>query len=154
VRVTVHPEVEAWAPDDAMLRTMRLYFPLPNATVHLWPRRMVREVSGRDVGRYDFRAFTRGDESHVFVDDTETRPSVAWIMSHELAHQLLRTKPELHHKLQDGTPAKVRELDRAGDLFHRVDPEEIYCDDVANRVMGREYDRDWWRARVLAMRTT
>jgi hypothetical protein len=151
--VVVHPGAEPWAPDESVLRTMRMYFPLPDATVHLWPRHRVQEVSGRQVGRYDFRAFTRGNESNVFVDDTETRASVPWIMSHELAHQLLRTKPELHRKLRDGTPARVRELDRAGDLFHRVDPEEVYCDDVANRIVGKEYDRDWWRSRVQAART-
>lgn|GEM_PF-6126456 len=147
MRFFVHREACPWVPTDQDVSVLKGFFGprLPNGRLWIWPRRLASQILGRPAGPTDFRAFTRGDESHVFVDPSETRPSVSFIIAHELTHQLVDTSPTLSSAFADSSP---RRTDRAGDRFHEIDAEERFCDGIANRLLGTRYDRSWWRRRV------
>lgn len=121
------------------------FFNDPKLTVHLWPRHMVDRVIGRPTTPYEFRAFTRGDESHVFVDRTETPKSIAWLIAHELCHRMVNSSPTLSMAFDDAKPLA---LEASGDRFHEIDAEERFCDGIASRLLGYRQDRAWWRRRV------
>jgi len=144
-RLQVHPAAKTWAPDGEVLARLRAAYPYPEVTVHLWPRHMADQVSGRPgaSGRA-FRALSRGDDAHVFVDATETPASVAWLIAHELGHHKAK-REGLHGAFEIGRP---RDLDGASDRFHEVDPEERWADGLATRLTGQRFDRAWWRARA------
>lgn len=137
----------AWAPDPADQVAIDDFFGprLPNAVLWLLPRRMARQVVRRDLGPHAFRAVTRGSNSYVFVDDTETRDSTAFLMAHELTHQLVSKNRVLTAAFHD---ARAHDSDGASDHFHEVDPEERFCDGIAANLLGRRLDRSWWRPRV------
>lgn len=144
-QLSIHPEARLWTPDDRHLAVLRGYFSNPSMRAHILPRRLANKTLGKNLGPYAFRAFTRGNDSYVFVDPTETRRSVAWILSHELAHQKVDNSPTVSAAFAD---ALVPGLDRAGDEFHKVDAEERFCDGIATRLIGKRLDRDWWRLRT------
>ena len=83
--------------------------------------------------------------SYVFVDPTETPDSVAWIIAHELSHQLVDEHPEVARMLDQ---AKTSEAHPASDRFHELDAEERLADGYATRLVGKRYDRSWWRKRA------
>lgn len=141
-----HPEARAWKPSEQDLAALQAYFPYQGMVAKILPRRMANEVLGKDLGPYAFRAFTRGPMSYLFVDSTETPKSVAWLLAHELTHQLVARTPTLRRAFSD---AASLEGHRAGDCFHRNDPEEKFCDGIATRLIGERLDREWWRARTL-----
>jgi len=142
--ITVHPEARAWAPSGQVMNELRRRFPV-DGVVQVLPRRMVAEVYGKASRPYAFRAFTRGDTSYVFVDGSETPDSVAWIIAHELSHQLVVEHPDVSKMLD---AAKPRDLNPAGDRYHHVDAEERLADGYATRLVGKRYDRAWWRKRA------
>lgn len=141
----VHPEAQPWVPEASDLERMRSFFRFNDMRAHLLPRRMANQVLGMKKKPYAFRAFTRGNDSYVFVDPTETKKSTAWILSHELAHQMVDRTPVLEQAFDDAT---VHGPDRAGDHFHEVDPEERFADGIATRLIGPRLDRTWWRERT------
>lgn len=148
MRIYVHPEARPWVPDPNQVAVIRNFFDekLPNGRAFLWPARLKSEILGRPASARTFRAFTRGSDSHVFVDRSETKPSVAFVLSHELTHQLVDRSPVLSAAFDDARPAG---LGHAGDPFHAVDAEERFCDGIAARLFpGTRYDRSWWRRRV------
>jgi len=140
----VYQGAQAWVP-TAHLESLRTHFPNPAWNVHLRPRNDVGRVLGRPSAPYAFRAFTRGADSHIFVDETETPDSIAWLIAHELGHRLVKTKPRLNRVLTGHRP---RHLDPQGDTFHVQDPEEALCNTIAHRVTGQRLDRAWWRSRI------
>jgi len=142
--ITVHPEAKAWAPSERILTELRRRFPV-DGIVQVLPRRMVNQVHGQASRPYAFRAFTRGDTSYVFTDGTETPDSVAWVIAHELSHQLVDDHPEVAQMLDASKP---QDLNPAGDRFHQVDAEERLADGYATRLVGKRYDRAWWRKRA------
>ena len=113
--------------------------------VHIWPRSMVEQILGRESKPYAFRAFTRGSDSHLFVDATETPKSIAWLTAHELTHQMVDRSPTVSEAFSD---ARAFDIDPAGDHFHDIDAEERFCDGVSSRLFGFRLDRDWWRERA------
>lgn len=141
----VHPEAQPWQPSPQMLARLQSFFDEPSMTLHLLPRRLADSTLGKPNPKHTYRAFTRGRDSYVFVDPTETKESVAWIMAHELTHQMVDRSPTLEAAFHD---AMVPGEDRAGDRFHHVDPEERFCDGIATNLVGKRLDRDWWRART------
>jgi Zn-dependent peptidase ImmA (M78 family) len=141
----VHPDAMAWVPDPPELLALQKQFPDPNMHAQILPRSMANATLGRNKPPYAFRAFTRDDTSYVFVDPTETRRSIAWLMAHELSHQVVHQHPEV---LQMLDAARPNDIDPAGDLFHQVDPHERLCDGIATNLIGERLDRDWWRQRV------
>lgn len=147
MQLVVHPEAAPWVPKEPYLRKLQAFFSdekIP-MRVHLWPRRMVDRIIGRATKPYEFRAFTRGEDSHIFVDATETPQSIAWLIAHELCHRMVKSSPTLTAAFED---AKPLDLDPAGDAFHDVDTEERFCDGIATRILGYRQDRAWWRKRV------
>lgn len=151
MKVFVHREARPWVPSEADLAQIRSFFGerLPGGQIYLWPRRLVDQVYGKPTKPLSFRAFTRAGRSNVFVDPSETDASVAFLMAHELCHQVVDRSPTLSMAFSDAKPAGV---DRAGDEFHSVDAEERFCDGIANRLLGTRYDRSWWRRRLEAER--
>lgn len=147
MKIYAHREASPWMPPEADLAGLRSFYgeKVPDAKVWIWPRRMVDQILGRRSKPYAFRAFTRGGDSHIFVDGSETPQSVAFLIGHELCHQLVDASPTVKEALNEARPPG---LGRAGDLFHQRDPEERFCDGISERILGYRFDRDWWRTRV------
>ena len=150
MQLIVHPGAVPWVPSPEDQLLLQLQFPDPGQVLHLHPRSEVDRVHGRASPRYAFRAFTRGGVSHVFVDETETPESIAWLSAHELTHSALRHEPALREELQEHRPEG---LSPSGDAFHELDPEELYADQVATDLFGVRLDRAWWRARAPVQET-
>jgi hypothetical protein len=151
MQVFIHPEAKQWTPSEKDMEKISSFFGerLPESRLYLWPRRLIGSVTGKtDAAPYSFRAVTRGNDSNVFVDPTETKASVAFLSSHELTHQLVGMNPMLRAAFQDARPIGIP---HHSDLFHLVDTEERFCDGIASQLMGTFYDRAWWRKRVLTM---
>lgn len=147
VRILVHPEARPWAPRLEDQRKIQAFFgpKLDHAVVKILPRQVADQELGKKLPPYSFRAFTRGPTSTVFVDATETPESVAFLVAHELAHQVVDTSPVLDQAFQD---ARVQTSEPWSDRFHERDAEERFCDGVAGRLLGTWYDRTWWRGRT------
>jgi len=143
-RLLVHPGCRPWVPERRDLDILRSAFDLPDVEVHLWPRAWIPEVIERPTQTYSFRAFSKEGRSHLFVDPTETKKSIAWLMAHELCHQRIRQEPSSREHLLEQRPP----LDPAGDPFHELDPEERTCDEIATGLLGIRLDRTWWRQRT------
>lgn len=143
-----HPLAALWSPPPDLRARLERRFPGESYVATLWPRCLVHDVTGRPTEPYAFRAFTRGDESHLFVDATETPESIAWLLAHELSHQIVNGHPDAERLLAAGRPT---DQDSASDVFHRVDPEELLADGIATNLFGRRLDRGWWRERVRRM---
>ena len=143
----VHPEARAWAPNPEMQHRLEMEFPLP-VTVRLWPRSMVGQVTNKvGLQPHAFRARSIENVADVFVDPTETRESIAWLIAHELAHHELKRKyPEAKRAMDTVRPG----LPVAGDAFHAYDTEEAWCDNRATAIVGKRLDRKWWRDRTRA----
>lgn len=141
----VHPEARAWTPEPSMQRKLEKEYPLP-VTVRIWPRRMVGQVTNKiGLAPYAFRARAIENIADVFVDQTETRESITWLIAHELAHHELKRKHPEIKKVMDTVRPK---LPRAGDEFHDYDTEEAWCDNRATSIVGKRLDREWWRNRT------
>lgn len=144
-KLHVHPDTTSWVPRQAQMEALQRFFQGTETDVYLHPRSEANKVLGRHAKPYAFRAFTRGKESHLFVDFTETPESVAWLMAHELCHRMVDQTPTLENAF---TEARPKDLEPAGDAFHDVDPEERFCDGIATNLMGYRMDRRWWRQRT------
>jgi hypothetical protein len=99
---------------------------------------------------YSFRAYTIGNTTRIFVDDTETRDSVGWLLLHELAHAVLNGTPHLARPLRRlPRPARYATDDAA----HEAVPEEQVANRVADLLATRlggqpGLNRPWWRAQT------
>jgi hypothetical protein len=144
-RLLVHPGCRPWVPEKEDRKILQSAFDLPEVEVHLWPRPLIPHVIERPTLPYSFRAFSHDGRSHLFVDSTETKKSIAWLMAHELCHQRILQESSIRKHLLDQRPP----LDPAGDSFHELDPEETTCDEIATKLLGIRLDRSWWRQRTL-----
>lgn len=142
--LTVHPGAEPWTPSPTDLAKLQSAFANVEGQVHIWPRSVVDRITGRVMGPYAFRGFTRGPVSHLFVDYTETPRSITWLMAHELCHHTVHNNPTLHAAFNRAKP----DLAPASDRFHEIDPHELYCDGIASNILGYRLDRHWWRTRT------
>ncbi len=141
----VHPAAKAWAPRPPQMEALRRLFGKTKADVHIYPRSMANQILGRHAAPYAFRGFTRGTDSYLFVDSTETPESIAWLMAHELCHRMVAETPTMKSAFTEAAP---HDLDPAGDSFHDIDPEERFCDGIATNLLGYRQDREWWRKRT------
>lgn len=149
MKVFVHPEAKPWSPTEEDWAKIWDFYGSrlrDDSEIRLWPRRLSKKVTGKKLPPYSFRAITTGNVSNVFVDPTETKASVAFLIGHELTHQLVKMSPTLEKAFHDARPKNVQ---RHTDLYHLVDAEERFCDGISSRVLGTFYDRAWWRNRVL-----
>ena len=101
-------------------------------------------------GSHGFRAYTRGRVVKLFVDPTETRDSVLWLLHHELAHVGVTQTPGLVSSLRRAPRPPGYPND---DDAHESHPEERHANAVADAWMslrGRPQglDRRWWRSQV------
>jgi len=141
----VHPDAAAWVPSRAIVDKLKREFPYPWVTLRIWPRRMVGQVTGKvGLPSHAFRARSIENVADVFVDPTETKASISWLMAHELAHHQLKTTPALLSLMDSVRP----DLPKAGDAFHDYDTQESWCDNRATEIFGDRLDREWWRART------
>ena len=141
----VHPNARAWVPREPQMGQIQKFFAKTEATVHILPRSMANIVLGRYADPYAFRGFTRGTDSYLFVDGTETDKSIAWLMAHELCHRMIDMSPTIKNALNEARP---HDLDPKGDAFHDIDPAERFCDGIATNILGYRMDRRWWRKRT------
>lgn len=135
----------SWLPRESDLSKIMAYFGkrLPSdSRVKIWPRSLIDEVMKRRTEPYSFRAVTRGNVSDVFVDETETPESIAFLIAHELTHQLVNNSPTVKSAFEE---AKDPSMDKKSDEFHNCDAEERFCDGIAKGILGTWYDRAWWR---------
>lgn len=144
MNIIFEPGAERWKDQDSFHLVLHHFRHLPGQA-HVWPRRQVDGVMGCSTAPWAFRAVTRGGmRSDLFVDDTEIPESISWLLTHELTHQAIGTRPDFRDRLH-----QIRSTsDPASDAFHVEDSEERVCDLVATKLIGRRYDRAWWRNRV------
>ena len=145
------PGTEAWKPPVALDKLIRRYFgSLQGTRVVVWPRS--REVledlfpAMPDMAYYQVRAVSRGPEVHILVDETETPESIAWLLAHELTHQLVAVSPAVAAAMADAEP--LGEASKASDQYHEDAAEEKLADGIATRLVGQRLDRAWWRERT------
>ena len=157
-RLVVHQDARGWQPTGDALARLRTLAGDPRFVLRYWPHSMAWDVTHKNVEPHAFRARkvdidrappgpSARDEysADIFVDETETPASIAWLSAHELAHMLVAVSPVFRQAFQDSRPL---DLDPLSDEFHMVDAEERFCDGLATRLMGQRYDRAWWRQRV------
>jgi hypothetical protein len=163
ISVRVHPEAQPWViPPDRLSRLACMLG--RDVTVEYWPRRMVGQIWKRDHGGkplpvhpYAFRAYSRGNQSVLFVDDTETPASATWLLLHELAHVDL-AGARLVHRAYRSMPHPPGYL--TTDEGHEAHPEEQLANATADRIFpqlgypAQSLNRLWWRRRVNARRRT
>lgn len=158
--VVAEPGTEPWAPSQAEVERISTWLTRP-ALVYLHPRSAVERVwaeahRGRPlpVSPWAFRAWSKDGVAHVFVDESETRRSIAWLLLHELAHLDLPAASLLcrafrHAARPDGY------LDT--DDGHESHVEEQLANTVADQMLPRlglgtgSYGRRWWRRRVCGL---
>ena len=153
--VTIRPGAAPWAPPTSWWRALGAGLPCPQRII-VQPRSeraaaWAIDHEGRTPpgGPYAFRAYTLGGVTRVFVDDTETRASVGWLIVHELSHAFLN-----HEKVATALRAAPRPHDYAtSDAAHERVVEEQVCNRVADilapRMGGKAgLGRLWWRKRT------
>ena len=159
IRLRAGPGTEPWVPSADDLASLACAL-TSDVEVELHPRAKVASVWAQEhegrvlpVDRYAFRAFSNGRRAVLFVDDSETRDSVLWLLVHELAHLELPQSRLLEevYRNRERDPDYLRD-----DEAHEADLEEQFANRVADAMMlrlGRPtgLDRRWWRARVRRM---
>ncbi len=153
---TIHPGAEPWTPPDRVWHAIAPGLLGPQH-VSLHPRadrdRIWRlDHAGRPPpgGPAAFRAYTLKDLTRIFVDATETRASVVWLLLHELGHADLNRNPAVAKPLR----SRPRPKDYAtSDRAHEAVVEEQVCNRIADVLAPRfgsrpGLNRFWWRRRV------
>lgn len=155
----VAPGAEPWAPTPAELGPVACSL-RGSVSIQIWPRSMLPQIWRQDNGprplpggSHGFRAYTRDHVVKIFVDPTETRDSILWLLHHELAHVGVTQTPGLVQSLrraprEPGYPSR--------DDAHERHPEERHANAVADAWMMRlgrptGLDRVWWRRRTLGL---
>jgi hypothetical protein len=151
--VTIPQELVGIAPEFTWFWKVAEFVPTPtNLSFHL--RRDVKKVFDRDhtgepfPGEWAFRAYATEDGKtiRVFVDHAETPESLKWIVLHEIGHVIVAANPGLR-KVYRSRPKPLNYA--TNDDAHDAWPEEIACNDMANRLAPiPNLDRKWWRKRV------
>lgn len=152
-----HVDATDWCPHSSVIDKLSKFF-TKDVCIKIYPRYMVGKVwsechGGKPYTKeyYAFRAFAGPDYCKIFVDETETKDSVLWVMLHELAHIALASAPFLFKAYRHLTPPDYFESDEA----HEKDPEEQMANAMAMSWMdllgyGKvNYPRHWWRNRTL-----
>lgn len=152
-----HADASDWCPNGDIIQQLSAFF-TKEVNVSIYPRHMLDVVWSKDhCGKpyekdyYAFRAYAGKDYCKIFVDETETKDSVLWVMLHELAHIALASAPYLFRAYRHLTPPDYFDSDEA----HESDPEEQMANAMAMSWMDMlgygkvSYPRHWWRQRTL-----
>lgn len=155
IQHVVHPGTERWVPSPEVTRRLSELMKLP-VVVEWIPRSWISQLWARDFagkpfpGNYAFRAYSRGQNTKILVDDTETPESATWLLLHELAHTQLPTEPRLVEGYRNQPrPARYLQTDEG----HEAAPEEqlanATADHWATKLGSRPgLNRTWWRQRA------
>ena len=150
--------VAAWWPTVEQVELLDRLLRAP-ATIALLPRAELAATWARVHGGQalgvppcSIRAWANKEtrNAYIFIDASETRDSVIWLMGHELGHLELRRAPLV--ELSVTVPRGPEYL--ATDAGHEAAPEEQLVNQVGASVVelltGRRQmlDRHWWRARA------
>lgn len=152
-----HVDATDWCPHGDIIERLSPLF-TKEVKVEIYPRHLVSKVWSQDhcdkpyeKDYYAFRAYAGCDYCKIFVDETETKDSVLWVMLHELAHIALASSPFLFKAYRHLTPPDYFESDEA----HESDPEEQMANCMALSWMDMlgygkvNYPRHWWRQRTI-----
>ena len=129
------PEWLAWAGHIAPPGTLAVFTRRPEAPL------------GK---KYPYRAVATprpgGTSIRMFVDETETKDSVKWLLLHELAHALVTAQPTLAETLRaEPRPPGYPHNDEAHEAVFEERLANAFADRLAP-VPG--LDRRWWRQRT------
>ena len=157
LKLFCHVDATDWCPNGDLVDRISPLFN-KEVSVSIFPRYLVSKVweedhpgQTYDKDYYAFRAYAGRDYCKIFVDETETKDSVLWVMLHELAHISLASAPYLFKAYRHLTAPDYFESDEA----HENDPEEQMANTVAMAGMdilgyGKvSYPRYWWRERTM-----
>jgi hypothetical protein len=153
------PGTEPWVPEPDHLADLACSL-TDDVNVEIYPRADVARVwatehqgAAMPVDRYAFRAFAKGRRAILFVDSTETRDSVLWLLVHELTHLELPHSRLLFevYRNRERHPDYLK-----SDEAHEADLEEQFANQIADAMMERlgrptGLHRTWWRERVQRM---
>jgi hypothetical protein len=159
IQVRAAPGTEPWVPSPDDLADLACSL-TNDVVVEIHPRADVDRVwadehegAALPVDRYAFRAFANGRRAVLFVDASETRDSVLWLLVHELTHLELPQSRLLEevYRNRERDPAYLH-----SDEAHEADLEERFANQIADAMMARigrptGLDRRWWRSRVQRM---
>lgn len=145
LRVVQGPDTLDYVPEPEWLaRTGRI---APPGTLVVFTRRPEAPLGKK----YPYRAVATprpggGTRIRIFVDETETKDSVKWLLLHELAHALVSAQPTLAETLRaEPRPAGYPHNDDA----HEAVTEERLANAFADRLAPVPgLDRRWWRKRT------
>jgi hypothetical protein len=144
LRVVQEPDTLDYVPEPEWLaRTGRI---APPGTLVVFTRRPEAPLGKK----YPYRAVATprpgGTSIRMFVDETETKDSVKWLLLHELAHALVTAQPALAATLRaEPRPPGYPHDDEA----HEAVTEERLANAFADRLAPVPgLDRRWWRKRT------
>lgn len=156
-----HVDATDWCPNGDIVNFLAKFF-TKEVRVEIYPRSMVGTIWSKDHENkpydkdyYAFRAYAGKNYCKIFVDETETKESVLWVLLHELAHISLSCAPYLFRAFRHLTPDDYFESDDA----HERDPEEQMANSMAMSWMDMlgygkvSYPRHWWRKRTMMNKT-
>lgn len=104
-----------------------------------------------------YRAFTYPYEKCVFIffNENENIESLKWLIAHELTHANLRDNTYLKNILnlnlkRELSKNNIDNLEKYNDMIkndtlHEEMLEEQICNEFATNMIGKNYDRLWWR---------
>jgi|GEM_PF-3600986 len=130
-----------------------------------------KEVYGKDFSKfrgccigwghcllmYPKETYYKDELIEIFIhDQNETIESAAWILMHELGHAMITRDFSgplggfIHAmKWTHEGHLKAQKIDRVEyyntDEGHEADPEEQFCNMIANTWINKNLDRHWWR---------
>jgi hypothetical protein len=148
LRVVQEPNTLDYVPEPEWLaRTGRI---APPGTLVVFVRRPEHPLGKK----YPYRAVATprpggGTSIRLFVDETETKDSVKWLLLHELAHALVTAQPTLAETLRaEPRPPGYPHNDAAHEAVFEERLANAFADRLAP-VPG--LDRRWWRARTKTL---
>lgn len=112
IRVLAEPGTQRWVPPQEWWDALARLVP-PGQTVFF---------RHRPDAAYHYRAFNNGDNTTIYVDETETPESVRWVLLHEMAHATINRLPSVARHLRKDPKPKNYATD---DHVHASVPEEI-----------------------------
>lgn len=107
-----------------------------------------------------YRAFTFPAKKVIFVfyNRGETLESLKWLISHELTHANLRQNKylrsllnlNLRREMNENNISSLENYEKMleSDSFHENLLEEQICNEFATNMIGKNYDRLWWKKQL------
>jgi hypothetical protein len=169
VSLVFHRDVPSWAVDALTSESHSQQIcenwrsNAPPVTVHVFHRSEVETVDWKRNWEdwlgyhtkayrppYGYRGWCKYHDKEVvlLVDETETSDSLRWLFWHELGHMAVGASP-LINKHFDRVNGPGFRYDWQDDDAHEACAEEQFVNALATRLVGGDYNRHWWRRRVL-----